>query len=364
MIWEEEAHGGFPDPAMVFGLAGVEQLRAFFIAGGPRPPISHLTGMDFTEVGVGSASFTMPVSDWLLPPQGLIAAGALAMLADGSLGCAVQTGLPPATMYTTSELSLNMLRPVAPTAQTLIARGRIVHGGKSLALSEVFVEDDRGRLICHGSSRCFIFPPMTPAPPAPEEIPTWEEPVYETADPWLRPLEGEVLGADVWETMSGLEIASALIAGELPAPPLYHLTGMRLTAAAEGTATFVLPASAWLCPPHGMVQGGAIAMVADSALAVAVQTTVPAGKGYAPMDLKVYFTRPVYPDGRNLTATAIVVNRGRNIAIANAEVFDANGKKVAQATASSLITDRPVTAARPVSPSDQALAPGMPSPAG
>ena len=33
-----------------------------------------------------------------------------------------------------------------------------------------------------------------------------------------------------------------------------------------------------------------------------VQTTVPASTAFAPVDLKVYFLRPVPPDGRDLVA--------------------------------------------------------------
>ena len=44
--------------------------------------------------------------------------------------------------------------------------------------------------------------------------------------------------------------------------------------------------------------------------------------------------RPVPPDGRDLTARAEVVHRGRSIAIAGAEVTNAEGKRVLLATGS------------------------------
>ena len=54
-------------------------------------------------------------------------------------------------------------------------------------------------------------------------------------------------------------------------------------------------------------------------------------------DLKVHFLRPVQPDGRELTETAIVVHRGRRIAVATSDVTDADGKRVAMATTSAMI---------------------------
>jgi uncharacterized protein (TIGR00369 family) len=347
VIWQEEPRGDFPDPSKFFGLTGVEQMRTFLTLGGPRPPISYLTGMRPTEVGVGSSVFVMPVTKWLLSPQGLLSIGVVALVADASLGCAVQTTLPAATPYTTAELSLNMLRPLTAD-DVLTARGRIVHGGKSVALSEVFVTDSVGRLIAHGSSRCYILPTFDPAPDPPDDLTPWEEPEYPTPHPYERPADGGVLSHEVWATHSGLEIMKKHLADELPRPPLHYLTGLRPVAAEEGSATFVLPATLWLCPPHGQVLGGAVAMVADAAIAAAVQTTVPAGGGYASLDLKVYFTRPVPADGQDLTAEARVVNRGRKVAVATSEVTNAAGKRVAVASGSVLLVDRPVTARTPV----------------
>src|SRR5437899_2369532 len=104
-------------PPEVIALPGVEQLRLFLTRRAERPPIGHLIGMRPTEIGVGSATFTMPITGWLATPQGLATSGELAILADGPLGCAVQTMLPPATGYTTAELSMNMVRPVPRTGQ-------------------------------------------------------------------------------------------------------------------------------------------------------------------------------------------------------------------------------------------------------
>jgi uncharacterized protein (TIGR00369 family) len=110
-----------------------------------------------TEVELGTATFLMPASRWLLSPQGLISIGTLAMLADGLLGCAVQSALPAATAYATSKLSLRLLRPTR-AAGTLVARGTLVYGGRSVALSSVQIIDERGFLVTDGSSMCFLRP--------------------------------------------------------------------------------------------------------------------------------------------------------------------------------------------------------------
>jgi uncharacterized protein (TIGR00369 family) len=353
-VWLEPVRGGYPDLAL-FAHPGIDQVRGFIQRKSPRPPISHLTGMLPVEAGPGLTTFTMPASPWLLSPPGLIQGGVLAVLADGPLGCAIQTTLPPATPYTTAELSMNFLRPASVSSGVLTARGTLIHSGRSLALSQVSIEDARGRLLAHGTSRCVIFAPMS-APDAQElhEIPPS---VYDTPDPFERPDPGAVIPEAAWASMTGLEIMRALAAGELPPPPIHHLTGMMPTVSDEGKSTFRLPSTEWLCSPLGRVEGGVIAMLADSAIASSIQATLPARTSYATIDLKVTFIRPVSPDGRDLTAHATVIHRGRTLATASAEVLNADGKQVATAVGSAMIfADRTQTLGRLVEPADEPLA--------
>lgn len=333
--WEEEVHGG-TFPQELFGLPGVEQVRLITSGKVPLPPIHYLTGMRPTEVGVGSATFVMPLTGWLLTPQGLMTAGEIAILADGPLGCAIQTVLPSATGYTTTELSINMVRPV-PRQGQLVARGRLVHGGRQLGLSETFVTDDAGRLIAHGTSRCVIFPPDSDVPPPPADLPMPDEEDRGWVAPYLRPVAGEILGQDVFDKRSGLEVMEGIISGELPSPPIKHLMGIHPTEAFEGSATFAIPATPWLTSPSGFVEGGVTACLADFALCSAIQTTVPIGAAYAPTELRVQFIRPVVADGRLVTAKATVVHRGRGLAVSRAEVTNEDGKIVAIGNASALI---------------------------
>ena len=335
-VWEEEVHGG-TFPRELFGLSGVEQVRLITSGKVPLPPIHFLTGMRPTEVGVGSSTFVMPLTGWLLTPQGLMTAGEIAILADGPLGCAIQTVLPPATGYTTTELSINMVRPVPQWGQ-LLARGRLVHGGRQLGLSETFVTDDVGRLIAHGTSRCVIFPPdASVTPPPPELASVVEEAGQDWVPPYRRPVIGETLDQQVFDQLSGLEVMEGIISGELPLPPIKHLMGIRPTEAEEGSATFTIPATRWLTSPLGLVEGGVTACLADFALCSAIQTTVPIGAAYAPTELRVQFIRPVPADGRLVTARATVVHRGRGLAVSRSEVTNEDGKLVAIGNASALI---------------------------
>jgi acyl-coenzyme A thioesterase PaaI-like protein len=77
---------------------------------GEPPPIHHLTGLTPVEAGLGTSTFRMPVTPWLQTTvPGLIVGGVIAFLADGPLGTAIMTMLPPLAYMTTSDISLSFL---------------------------------------------------------------------------------------------------------------------------------------------------------------------------------------------------------------------------------------------------------------
>jgi acyl-coenzyme A thioesterase PaaI-like protein len=177
-----------------------------------------------------------------------------------------------------------LLRP-ARAGGTFVARGALPHAGRSLALSRVQIVDERGRLVADGSSMCFVRSAGAGAPLAAASTPE-AGPASRAGslDPYKRPELGEVLKQEVWERMSGKEVLEAQLAGDLPPPPLHFLTGVHPVKIGTGQAIFALPCHEWLCSPLRTVEGGAIAMVADYALAAAIQTNAPAGAALAALD--------------------------------------------------------------------------------
>jgi uncharacterized protein (TIGR00369 family) len=213
----------------------------------------------------------------------------------------------------------------------------VIHSGRSLALSEATVSDSTGRAVAHCTSRCFIFPSIEPAPPPPGDLPVTGWPTFETPDPWQRPVQGALLAEQLTAPISGLEEYQGYVDGRFQPPPLHFLTGSRPIAVGEGTCTWVMPATGWLTSPLGLVEGGFLVYLADTAIASATATLAPAGTAAAPIDITVKFLRPAPPDGRDLTAVGTVVNAGRTLAVANAEVRNADGKLVAVAMGSSML---------------------------
>ncbi len=343
-LWREEVRGGYPDPRLL-ALPGLERLQEWGRGRAPAPPLTRLTGALITEVGSGTAGAEMPASGWLLNSAGAIGGGTLAIVADIAFGCSIQTELPAATPYTTAELSLSFLRP-AQLGRRLSAGGQAIHVGRSVALSEVFViEVQSERLIAHGTSRCAVLPPIEPSPEPPADLPRVDPDPNQDSDPYRRPWPAEaILPQETWDRLDGREILARQLEGDLPPPPIHDLTGLRPVEFDQGSATVVLPATEWLASPARTVQGGVIAMLADTAMLLAVQSTAPVGIAFAGLDLKVNYLRPVHPDGRELTARASVIHAGRTIVITRAEIENAEAKPVALATGSSMyLPDRPAS---------------------
>jgi uncharacterized protein (TIGR00369 family) len=241
---------------------------------------------------------------------------------------------------TTAELSMSFVRPVVPGAGAAVTgSGQLIHRGRSLGISEAFLFGENDELVSHGTTRCTVFPPVDPIPDPPDpNAPPLDMALPGSApdDPLRREVEGEVLPQEEFERRSGLEILRRLIAGELPRPPIHHLTGLRAIEAEDGATVSVLPCSKWLSTSAGTIQGGFTAMLAESAMTSAAFSTAEPDTAVAPLDFKVNYLRPVFPDGADLTAHARILHRGRTLVVATAELRNSEGKQVALATGTSM----------------------------
>jgi len=80
---------------------------------------------------------------------------------------------------------------------------------------------------------------------------------------------------------------------------------------------------------HGVVHGGILAALADTAAAIAAYTTVPKGVELATLEMKINFMEPV--PGGSLKAEARVLRSGRNFIVTECEIFTESGSLAAKA---------------------------------
>jgi len=134
--------------------------------------------------------------------------------------------------------------------------------------------------------------------------------------------------------LPGREFLQAIIDGRLPPPPIANLFGAELVAVGDGEALFRCTPDGSTYNPIGMVHGGLLCTLLDSAAGCAVHTRLPAGARYASIEIKVSYLQPVRADQGAIEVLGRALRVGRRVAFAEAHARDANGALVGHATTS------------------------------
>jgi uncharacterized protein (TIGR00369 family) len=112
--------------------------------------------------------------------------------------------------------------------------------------------------------------------------------------------------------------------------PYARLLGLEFVGAERGAATFALDWREELSRMEGIMHGGAIVSLLDTAAAFAVLTLLPTGGRTVTVDLTVHFLRPI-ASGR-VEARARVLREGRRVCIISVEATDQFGVLISTAT--------------------------------
>jgi uncharacterized protein (TIGR00369 family) len=137
--------------------------------------------------------------------------------------------------------------------------------------------------------------------------------------------------------MTGKQILQAIIDGRLPAPPIAQTLSFWLTEVGDGFAAFEGEPGSHLLNPMGGVHGGWALTLIDSAVGCAGQTLLPAGAGYATVETKANFSRPITKDTGRVRAESRIVSQGRQVISGEARVLSRDGKVLAHGTSTLLV---------------------------
>ena len=135
-------------------------------------------------------------------------------------------------------------------------------------------------------------------------------------------------------SLPGREFLQAIVDGKVPRPPMAELTGARLVSVGDGEAVFRCTPDESTYNPVGIVHGGLLCTLLDSAAGCAVQSALPAGVGISSIEIKVSFLSAVRADSGELEITGRALRVGRQVAFAEAHARAADGKLVGHATTS------------------------------
>jgi uncharacterized protein (TIGR00369 family) len=119
----------------------------------------------------------------------------------------------------------------------------------------------------------------------------------------------------------------------------YGHLGMYVKELDEGTSRMQMSVDDRLFNAGGVVHGGALASIADAAIAAALSTLVDLAKEKMfTVEMKVNYMAPVR-DGE-IIAEARIIQRGKSVAVGESNVYSADGKLAAKAIATYMIKER------------------------
>jgi uncharacterized protein (TIGR00369 family) len=140
------------------------------------------------------------------------------------------------------------------------------------------------------------------------------------------------------DASSGLELVQRAFAAGGFARGIGRTLGIKGESAEAGKVVLVGSPNEDHYNPLGTVHGGYAATMLDGAIALAVQTSLPAGTPYATLDLKVTYIRAMTATSGPIRAEGRIIHMGRRIAATEATLTDKDGKLCAHATATCMIT--------------------------
>jgi uncharacterized protein (TIGR00369 family) len=145
------------------------------------------------------------------------------------------------------------------------------------------------------------------------------------------------VGAEQQRAMSGLAFVQGLAAGTLPLNTIARTLGYDIAEAASGRVVVTAVPTGALLNPAGTVHGGFAATLLDSAMGLAIQSTLEQGVSQTTLEFKISLVRPITPDTGPIQAEGVVLSRGRRVGTAEGRLTDRDGRLLAHGTTTCLI---------------------------
>ncbi len=123
--------------------------------------------------------------------------------------------------------------------------------------------------------------------------------------------------------------------------PFYQLLQISLEEIDHGFARFRMPFRKELTQAYGVVHGGAIASLADTAVAFALMTLIHPGERVTTAEFKINFLSSVHRG--EMIGEARITHKGNHLVLADMEVKREDGKLIAKGLATYMILTSPKT---------------------
>ena len=125
-----------------------------------RASLNQYIGLHLVEAGPGWARMRMDLRPEVMNPFGAVHGGSVSALIDSAAGSAIAAGtLPDDRIMGTIDMQVHFLERARGTY--LLAEGRMVRAGKSVAVAQVEVRDDADALVAMGTATFRLAHPGT-----------------------------------------------------------------------------------------------------------------------------------------------------------------------------------------------------------
>jgi uncharacterized protein (TIGR00369 family) len=145
------------------------------------------------------------------------------------------------------------------------------------------------------------------------------------------------LDAEAQRALSGLDFVRGLADGTFPLNTLARTLAYDVAEAEHGRVVVSADPHDGLLNPAGTVHGGVSAVLLDSCMGLAVQSTLEKGTGQTTLEFKISLLRPITPESGTIRAEGVVLSRGRRIGTAEGRLTDRAGRLLAHGTTTCLI---------------------------
>lgn len=138
--------------------SGLEYLKRVVAGEIPGVPIGETLGFRLVEVEKGRVALLGHPDRRAYNLVGTVHGGWGATIIDSALALSTFSIVEADQAFTTVDIRVNYLRPLTVETGEVRAEGRVIQGGRKLAYCEAKLVDREGKLICHGTGSCLIFP--------------------------------------------------------------------------------------------------------------------------------------------------------------------------------------------------------------
>jgi acyl-coenzyme A thioesterase PaaI-like protein len=264
---------------------------------GAEVPAATTFGVGATRPCSGGVELTLVRRPEAVDGEGALPTGVLALAVDHALGGAIAQVISDDEVMITSHLHLELVRPLTPDVDAVVAHGEVVEKGGGHAFTRGVMRDGDGRILALMTARFAMLP------------------LDSSAGGYVRP------GGAAAPVPTGQEIDDV----HVDEPPVSRLLRMRVVEETPGRIVTRFRAHGGLANERQGVHGGVGVLVGERALDRLVRT-IGDGSRFRPVELRAVFLRPLAADGSDLVCDAEVGYAGRSVITGRATLSTPGGK--------------------------------------